>query len=115
MVLIKHASPKAMTTVRMGFEVLVDANVRKNPGMGRGAGTLWAKLCSCQAGESGGDSRGVGKDWDLLLFPDTDFLFRWYQPLAHLLCGAGALKMSLLASSHSLHLLPPSQGGRGSG
>jgi len=56
----------------------------------------------------------------LILFPDTDFLFRRYQPLAHPLCGAGALKMSLspfvgLTSPHSLHPLPPSQGGRGSG
>jgi len=55
-------------------------------------------------------------DWDLLLFPDTDFLFRRYQPSAHPLCGAGALKMSLLpfvglTSPHSLHPLPPSQGG----
>jgi len=56
----------------------------------------------------------------LILFPDTDFLFRRYQPSAHLLRGAGALKMSLLpfvglTSPHSLHPLPPSQGGRGSG
>jgi len=29
-------------------------------------------------------------------FPDTDFLFRRYQPSAHLLRGVGALKMSLL-------------------
>ena len=51
----------------------------------------------------------------LILFPSTDFLFRRYQPSAHPLCGAGALKMSLLPSPHSLHPLPPSQGGRGSG
>jgi len=62
----------------------------------------------------------------LILFPGTDFLFRRYQPSAHPLCGAGALKMSLLplgnplqkigiTSPHSLHPLPPSQGGRGSG
>ena len=38
-----------------------------------GAGALWAKLCSRQAGEPGGASGGVGKDWHLLLFPDTDF------------------------------------------
>jgi len=38
-----------------------------------GAGALWAKLCSRQAGEPGGASWGVGKDWHLLLFPDTDF------------------------------------------
>jgi hypothetical protein len=53
-------------------------------------------------------------------FPDTDFLFRRYQPSVHSLCGAEALKMSLLlfvglTSPHSLHPLPPSQGGRGSG
>jgi len=104
-------------------------------------------------------------------FPDSDFLFRRYQPSAHPLCGAGALKMSLLyqldaksfwmrvggilwgrrppsagggpvlkrrlalragrrqnlspfrrfliangiTSPHSLHPLPPFQGGRGSG
>jgi len=51
----------------------------------------------------------------LILFSGTDFLFRRYQPSAHPLCGAGALKMSLLPSPHSLHPLPPSQGGRGSG
>ena len=52
----------------------------------------------------------MGREWDflpgfsqvegevglLILFPDTDFLFRRYQPSAHLLCGAGALKMCLL-------------------
>jgi hypothetical protein len=47
MVLIKHGSPKAMTTVRIGFEVLVYANVKRNPEMqGGSAGALWAKLCS---------------------------------------------------------------------
>jgi hypothetical protein len=51
----------------------------------------------------------------LILFPSTDFLFRRYQPPAHPLCGAGTLKMPLLPSPHSLHPLPPSQGGRGSG
>jgi len=30
---IRHTSPKAMTTVRIGFEVLVDLNVRINPEM----------------------------------------------------------------------------------
>jgi hypothetical protein len=30
---IRHASPKAMTTVRIGFEVLLDASIRKIPGM----------------------------------------------------------------------------------
>ena len=63
----------------------------------------------------------MGREWDflpgflqvegevglLILFPDTDFLFRRYQPSAHLLHGAGALKMSLLPSPHSLHPLPP--------
>jgi len=59
-------------------------------------------------------------DSEVILFPSTDFLFRRYQPPVHPLCGAGALKMSLLpfvslTSPHSLHPLPPSQGGRGSG
>ena len=71
----------------------------------------------------------MGREWDflpgfsqvegevglLILFPDTDFLFGRYQPSAHLLCGAEARKMSRLPSPHSLHPLPPSQGGRGSG
>ena len=51
----------------------------------------------------------------LILFPGTDFLFRRYQPSAHPLCGAGALKMSLLPSPHSLHPLPLLKGGEGRG
>jgi hypothetical protein len=47
MVPIRHASPKRIATVRIGFEVLVDANIRKIPGRQEGSGgTLWAKLCS---------------------------------------------------------------------
>jgi len=43
---IRHTSPKAITAVRIGFEVLVKANIRKIPQMQGGAGALWAKLCS---------------------------------------------------------------------
>jgi hypothetical protein len=35
-----------MTIVRIGFEVLVYANVRIIPEMQGGAGALWAKVCS---------------------------------------------------------------------
>ena len=38
----------------------------------------------------------------LILFSGTDFLFRRYQPSAHPLCGAGALKMSLLPLGNPL-------------
>jgi len=53
---IRHTSPKAITIVRIGFEVLIYANVRINPEMQGGAGALWAKVCSRQAGEPGGAS-----------------------------------------------------------
>jgi hypothetical protein len=44
-----------MTTVRIGFEVLVEASINKIPEMqGGSAGALWAKLCSRQAGDPGG-------------------------------------------------------------
>jgi hypothetical protein len=51
----------------------------------------------------------------LILFPGTDFLFRRYQPSAHLLCGAGALKMSRLPSPTPYTLLPLLKGGEGRG
>ena len=51
----------------------------------------------------------------LILFPDTDFLFRRYQPPAHLLRGAGALKMSLLPSPTPYTLSPLLEGGEGRG
>ena len=47
--------------------------------------------------------------------PGTDFLFRRYLPPAHPLGWAGALKMSLLPSPHSLHPLPLLKGGEGRG
>ena len=48
----------------------------------------------------------------VIIFPDTDFLFRRYQPPAHLLRGAGALKMSLLPSPPPYTLSPFSKGER---
>jgi hypothetical protein len=42
---IRHTSPQTITTVRIGFEVLVEVKVRRNPEMQGGAGALWAKLC----------------------------------------------------------------------
>jgi hypothetical protein len=45
-----------MTTVRIGFEVLVDASISKIPEMQGGAGALWAEVCSRQAGDPGGAS-----------------------------------------------------------
>ena len=52
-----------MTTVRIGFEVLVEANISKNPEMqGGSGGALWAKVCSRQTGDPGGASCGVGMD-----------------------------------------------------
>jgi hypothetical protein len=49
----------------------------------------------------------------LILFPGTDFLFRWYLPKMALLPLGNPLLG--ITSPHSLHPLPPSQGGRGSG
>jgi hypothetical protein len=51
----------------------------------------------------------------LIPFPDTDFLFRRYQPSAHPLCGAGALNMSLLPSPTPYTLSPLLKGGEGRG
>ena len=47
--------------------------------------------------------------------PDTNFLFRRYQPSARPLCGAGALKMSLLPSPTPYTLSPLIKGGEGRG
>ena len=52
---------------------------------------------------------------ELIPFPSTDFLFRRYQPSAHPLCGAGALKISLLHPPTPYTLSPLLKGGEGRG
>jgi hypothetical protein len=51
----------------------------------------------------------------VILFPGTDFLFRRYLPPAAPLCGAGALKMSLLHPPTPYALSPLLKGGEGRG
>jgi hypothetical protein len=56
-----------------------------------------------------------GRAGRLILFPGTDFIFRWYLPKMSLLPFGNPLRKIWYYTPHSLHPLPPSQGGRGSG
>ena len=57
------------------------------------SGDNWGSQTAVTAGPIQGNGTAGNP---IILFPSTDFLFRRYQPPAHPLCGAGALKMSLL-------------------
>ena len=65
---------------------------------------------------AGGSANGLTVYLEgLIPFPDTDFLFRRYLPKMSLLPLGNPLQKFGITSPHSLHPLPPSQGGRGSG